>query len=230
MIVRQRFVEKRWNETKTRWNELCGRLQIQKTSNRLHRSQNSEHFSLTVLQISRLFSAAAFFPCFHQLVFICHFIWLNQACFSISDQPLLVNFVIVIMLVNSLQRLMKVWFENFQWKRYLWWTVDEWQKCKEKLGQYSSVAVLALPRGAAFCVCVGLHRTCRPHDMKLITWYCTGGLPVAEPVANTLNADLGVIVVRKLGAPMNEECAIGAITASGVRLVWKMKAEYWVLS
>jgi predicted phosphoribosyltransferase len=53
-----------------------------------------------------------------------------------------------------------------------------------------------------------------------VTWLTrvmSGGLPVAEPVANALNADLGVIVVRKLGAPMNEECAIGAITASGVR-------------
>lgn len=41
-----------------------------------------------------------------------------------------------------------------------------------------------------------------------------GGLPVAAQVAAALDASLDVLVVRKLGAPGNEELAIGAI-ASG---------------
>lgn len=38
-----------------------------------------------------------------------------------------------------------------------------------------------------------------------------GGVPVAGEVAQALNATLDVIVVRKLGAPLNEEFAMGAI-------------------
>lgn len=38
-----------------------------------------------------------------------------------------------------------------------------------------------------------------------------GGVPVAAQVAQALDAPLDVIVVRKLGAPLNEEFAIGAI-------------------
>lgn len=38
-----------------------------------------------------------------------------------------------------------------------------------------------------------------------------GGVPVAEPVARALDAELDVLVVRKLGAPGHEELAIGAI-------------------
>lgn len=41
-----------------------------------------------------------------------------------------------------------------------------------------------------------------------------GGVPVAHEIAVALNAPLDVFVVRKLGAPFNEEFAIGAI-ASG---------------
>lgn len=42
-----------------------------------------------------------------------------------------------------------------------------------------------------------------------------GGLPVAVHVARALRAELGVVVARKIGAPWNEELAIGATTASG---------------
>lgn len=38
-----------------------------------------------------------------------------------------------------------------------------------------------------------------------------GGIPVAAPVAEQLDAELDVIVVKKLGAPGNPELAIGAI-------------------
>ena len=45
-----------------------------------------------------------------------------------------------------------------------------------------------------------------------------GGVPVAAPVADALNAPLDVIIVRKLGLPRNEEVAMGAI-GEGVRVL-----------
>ncbi|HWD62844.1 MAG TPA: phosphoribosyltransferase family protein, partial [Humibacter sp.] len=45
-----------------------------------------------------------------------------------------------------------------------------------------------------------------------------GGVPVAAPVARALNAPLDVIIVRKLGLPLNEEVAMGAI-GEGVRVL-----------
>jgi putative phosphoribosyl transferase len=42
-----------------------------------------------------------------------------------------------------------------------------------------------------------------------------GGVPVAAEVARRLDADLDVIVARKLGAPDQPELAIGAVTANG---------------
>lgn len=44
-----------------------------------------------------------------------------------------------------------------------------------------------------------------------------GGVPVAAEVARALNAELDVIVARKLGSPHNPELAIGAATANGGR-------------
>lgn len=46
-----------------------------------------------------------------------------------------------------------------------------------------------------------------------------GGVPVAARVAAALGAPLDVIVVRKLGAPMQPELAVGAIGEDGVRVV-----------
>ena len=46
-----------------------------------------------------------------------------------------------------------------------------------------------------------------------------GGLPVALPVAKALDADLDVLVVRKLGAPGNPEFAMGAVGEDGVVVV-----------
>ena len=44
-----------------------------------------------------------------------------------------------------------------------------------------------------------------------------GGVVVAAQVARWLDAELDVVVVRKLGSPMSPELAIGAVTANGGR-------------
>jgi predicted phosphoribosyltransferase len=46
-----------------------------------------------------------------------------------------------------------------------------------------------------------------------------GGVPVALEVATALDAPLDVVLVRKLGSPLNPEYALGAIGAGGVRVV-----------
>jgi len=46
-----------------------------------------------------------------------------------------------------------------------------------------------------------------------------GGIPVAAEVARALHVPLDVFVVRKLGVPVHEEFAIGAITSAGIRVV-----------
>lgn len=42
-----------------------------------------------------------------------------------------------------------------------------------------------------------------------------GALPVARPVADALDADLDVVVARKMGAPNNPELAVGAVASDG---------------
>ena len=44
-----------------------------------------------------------------------------------------------------------------------------------------------------------------------------GGMPVATEVALALNAEMDIIVARKLGSPVSAELAIGAVTANGGR-------------
>lgn len=46
-----------------------------------------------------------------------------------------------------------------------------------------------------------------------------GGVPVAREVATRLDAELDVIVARKLGAPHQRELAIGAVTSNGTRVL-----------
>jgi predicted phosphoribosyltransferase len=46
-----------------------------------------------------------------------------------------------------------------------------------------------------------------------------GGVPVAYEVAKNLHLPMNVFVVRKLGAPGQEELAIGAIASGGVRVL-----------
>jgi putative phosphoribosyl transferase len=45
-----------------------------------------------------------------------------------------------------------------------------------------------------------------------------GGVPVAYQVAENLNLPLDIVCPRKIGAPMNREFAIGAITETGERI------------
>jgi len=46
-----------------------------------------------------------------------------------------------------------------------------------------------------------------------------GGLPVAGPIAEALEGQLGVVVAGKVGAPGNPEFAIGAVAPDGVTLI-----------
>ena len=46
-----------------------------------------------------------------------------------------------------------------------------------------------------------------------------GGVPVAFEIAQAIGASLDVLVVRKLGAPGQEELAMGAIASDGVRVL-----------
>lgn len=46
-----------------------------------------------------------------------------------------------------------------------------------------------------------------------------GGVVVAYEVASALNADLDVLVVRKMGAPRREEVAMGAIASGGAEFL-----------
>lgn len=46
-----------------------------------------------------------------------------------------------------------------------------------------------------------------------------GGVPVAAPIAELLNAPLDVFIARKLGAPGHEELGIGAVAADGTRVL-----------
>ncbi len=46
-----------------------------------------------------------------------------------------------------------------------------------------------------------------------------GGVPVAFEVARELHAELDILIVRKLGAPMQPELAIGAIASGGATVL-----------
>jgi putative phosphoribosyl transferase len=46
-----------------------------------------------------------------------------------------------------------------------------------------------------------------------------GGVPVAVEVAQALRAPLDLLLVRKLGAPMQPELALGAIASGGFRVI-----------
>jgi putative phosphoribosyl transferase len=46
-----------------------------------------------------------------------------------------------------------------------------------------------------------------------------GGVPVGFEVAQMLEADLDIFLVRKLGVPGHEELAMGAIASGGVRVL-----------
>ena len=54
------------------------------------------------------------------------------------------------------------------------------------------------------------------HERPVVIGLPRGGVPVAAEVARALDADLDVIVVRKLGVPDQPELAMGAIGEGGV--------------
>ena len=56
-----------------------------------------------------------------------------------------------------------------------------------------------------------------------------GGVPVAYEVAQELNLPLDIIVTRKIGAPGNQELAVGALTEEGVPLFNKALLETMAL-
>jgi predicted phosphoribosyltransferase len=57
------------------------------------------------------------------------------------------------------------------------------------------------------------------HGDAVVLGIPRGGVVVAAEVARRLGLPLDVIVARKLGAPMSEEFAIGAVTANGGRFL-----------
>ena len=56
-------------------------------------------------------------------------------------------------------------------------------------------------------------------DRPIVLALPRGGVPVGFEVASGLGAPLDVFVVRKLGAPMQPELALGAIASGGVRVL-----------
>ena len=59
------------------------------------------------------------------------------------------------------------------------------------------------------------------HDVEadIVLGIPRGALPVARPVADALDVPLDVVVASKLGAPNNEELAIGAVASDGT--LWR---------
>src|SRR5712692_11423250 len=58
----------------------------------------------------------------------------------------------------------------------------------------------------------------RGHDV-LVLGIPRGGVAVAAEIARSLGADLDVVVARKVGAPIQPELALGAVTADGARFL-----------
>lgn len=56
-------------------------------------------------------------------------------------------------------------------------------------------------------------------EKALVLGIPRGGLPVAWPIAEALDGELGVLVAGKVGAPGNPEFAIGAVAPDGVTLI-----------
>lgn len=62
-------------------------------------------------------------------------------------------------------------------------------------------------------------------DRPLVLGLPRGGIPVAVEVARALDADLDVLVVRKLGAPGQPEYAIGAVGEHGIVVLDRQAAR-----
>ena len=61
----------------------------------------------------------------------------------------------------------------------------------------------------------------------LVLGIARGGVVVAHAVADSLGADLDVVVIRKVGHPLQPELALGAVCASGETVVAPFAAEYY---
>lgn len=59
----------------------------------------------------------------------------------------------------------------------------------------------------------------RDQQDALILALPRGGVPVAYEIALSLNLPLDVLVVRKVGAPVHKEFALGAVAAGGIQIV-----------
>ena len=59
----------------------------------------------------------------------------------------------------------------------------------------------------------------RGREDVLVLGLSRGGVPVAAEVADTLQAPLDVMIVRKLGAPGQPELALGAVASGGVIVI-----------
>ncbi len=59
----------------------------------------------------------------------------------------------------------------------------------------------------------------RSGDPALVLALPRGGVPVGFEVTQAIGAELDLMVVRKLGAPLNPELAMGAIASGGVRVL-----------
>jgi putative phosphoribosyl transferase len=56
-------------------------------------------------------------------------------------------------------------------------------------------------------------------ESPVVAGMARGGVPVAAEVAEALDAPLDVVLVRKIGAPLQPEYAIGALAEGGVRVL-----------
>ena len=65
-----------------------------------------------------------------------------------------------------------------------------------------------------------------PRDNLLVLALPRGGVPVAYEIAVVLEAELDVLIVRKLGMPMRPEVAMGAIGSGGVQFINKELIAY----
>jgi putative phosphoribosyl transferase len=66
---------------------------------------------------------------------------------------------------------------------------------------------------------------CFAGDGPLVVALPRGGVPVGFEIAKALGAPLDILLVRKLGAPLNPEYGIGAIAEGGVRFIRRAEAE-----
>lgn len=89
---------------------------------------------------------------------------------------------------------------------------------EDALGSYLALGHTGLfkdRRDAGVKLALALDRYQRQH--VIVLGIPRGGVPVAYEVAKRLDAELDVMIARKLGAPGQEELAIGAVTADGTR-------------